>query len=245
MQQYEYRAIPAPDRAAKVKGVKDPAARHAHTLSELMNEMAAEGWEYLRADVLPCTERKGLTGTQTVYNTMLVFRRLTADALAEHLAREAEVAQARAAAAAPVATPSPDPDLIPALDAPAAQGEGVFATERDAEMAEAPQDPSRDPSPQAPAFDDGAEPDPHARADHGDAAPEPPAETPVESPSTATDPANVRPLSARVPDGAAPPLVLRRDADQPVTAAQEGEGDRDQGEDPDAPRRRLGWPFTH
>ncbi len=241
MQQYEYRAIPAPDRAAKVKGIKDPAARHAHTLSELMNEMAAEGGEYLRADVLPCTERKGLTGTQTVYNTMLVFRRLTADALAEALAREAEVAQARAAATAPMAAPSPDADPLPALDAPTDPGQGVFATERDAAMTEPPQDPS----PQAPAFNGGAETDLHARADHGDAAPEPPAETPVESPSTATDPANVRPLSARVPDGAAPPLVLRRDADQPVTAAQEGEGDRDQGEDPDAPRRRLGWPFTH
>ncbi len=37
--------------------------------------MSAEGWEYVRADVLPSEERSGLTGRTTVYHNVLVFRR--------------------------------------------------------------------------------------------------------------------------------------------------------------------------
>ena len=40
-----------------------------------LNEMAAEGWEYVRAETLPCDERKGLTGTQTTYQNILIFKR--------------------------------------------------------------------------------------------------------------------------------------------------------------------------
>jgi hypothetical protein len=40
-----------------------------------MNKMGASGWEYIRADTLPCEERVGLTGTKSVYQNMLVFRR--------------------------------------------------------------------------------------------------------------------------------------------------------------------------
>ncbi len=116
MQQYEYRAVPAPTKSAKIKGVKDPAERYAHALSALMNEMALEGWEYWRADVLPCTERKGLTGSVTVYHNLLVFRRLTADALA------AQVAHAPTAPPAPAVQPPLDPGTgAPELPAPPEQ----------------------------------------------------------------------------------------------------------------------------
>jgi hypothetical protein len=40
-----------------------------------MNSMAAQGWEYHRADALPCDERSGLTGTKTTFHSVLVFRR--------------------------------------------------------------------------------------------------------------------------------------------------------------------------
>ncbi len=40
-----------------------------------MNRLGAEGWDYVRADALPCEERVGLTGTKTVFQNMLVFRR--------------------------------------------------------------------------------------------------------------------------------------------------------------------------
>ncbi len=224
MQKYEYRAIPAPARAAKVKGIKDPAERHAHTLSALMNEMAAEGWDYLRADVLPCAERKGLTGSVTVYNTMLVFRRPTADALAATMTR-----------AQPVATAQPTPPPIaPSVIVPPVSAAPV---------------PAAPVAPQAPPV--ASAPTPHAEA--------PPVETPpasqideaadaVEEPERPappysdepTAPAPVLPLSARVNEGAAPPLVLRRDNDVPATAPAPQSNAA-----PSQAARRPGWPFTH
>lgn len=73
---YEYKVIPSPISPAKVKGKKSGADRVAHAAQSLMNEMAAQGWEYLRADVLPLEERQGLTGKTTHYHTVLVFCRL-------------------------------------------------------------------------------------------------------------------------------------------------------------------------
>lgn len=75
MAQYEYKVIPAPARGLKAAGVKRPDARFALALEDRMNTLAAEGWEYQRADVLPSEERQGLTSTQTVYRSVLVFRR--------------------------------------------------------------------------------------------------------------------------------------------------------------------------
>ena len=44
-------------------------------MATAINAAAAEGWEYLRADILPSEERQGLTSTHTVYRSVLVFRR--------------------------------------------------------------------------------------------------------------------------------------------------------------------------
>lgn len=73
---YEYRVVPAPARADKVRGLKGAEARFAHTLSELMNRMARDGWEYQRTETLPCEERVGLTGRTTKFQNLLVFRRM-------------------------------------------------------------------------------------------------------------------------------------------------------------------------
>ena len=78
MRKFEYKAIPAPRQGTKVRGVKSTDDRFALSLTDALNEMAADGWEYLRAETLPCDERKGLTGTQTNYQNILVFRRLEA-----------------------------------------------------------------------------------------------------------------------------------------------------------------------
>ena len=72
---YEYKVIPAPSRADKAKGLKTPEDRFAHTLEAALNQMAAEGWAYVRADTLPSAERSGLTQTVTQWRTVLVFRR--------------------------------------------------------------------------------------------------------------------------------------------------------------------------
>lgn len=71
---YEYRVMPAPRRAAG--GAKTAEARFALALTEMMNAMGREGWEYQRADTLPLDERSGLTGTKTSYQNMLIFRRV-------------------------------------------------------------------------------------------------------------------------------------------------------------------------
>ncbi len=73
---YEYRVVPAPRRGVRKSNAKTSEARFAVSLTDLMNEMGREGWEYLRADTLPMDERAGLTGTKTSYQNMLVFRRV-------------------------------------------------------------------------------------------------------------------------------------------------------------------------
>ncbi|WP_022703871.1 hypothetical protein [Pseudorhodobacter ferrugineus] len=75
MKRYEYQVIAAPKKGEKAKAAKTTADRFAHALTGLMNKMGADGWEYLRADTLPCDERVGLTGTKTQFQNMLVFRR--------------------------------------------------------------------------------------------------------------------------------------------------------------------------
>lgn len=72
---HEYKVIPAPRRAEKAKGARTTADRFANTLAEAINAMARDGWEYLRAEVLPCEERSGLTGRKITDQHVLVFRK--------------------------------------------------------------------------------------------------------------------------------------------------------------------------
>lgn len=111
MQRYEFKVVPAPRRADKARGVKTTEERFALTLTGLMNELGAEGWDYVRADALPCDERSGLTGTKTSYQNMLVFRRPLA---------ESQTPVLRATEAFPEAKePLPAPKVVGAAEAPA------------------------------------------------------------------------------------------------------------------------------
>ncbi|MBR9864076.1 MAG: DUF4177 domain-containing protein [Rhodobacteraceae bacterium] len=76
MQRYEYKAVPAPNRPKKVKGVKTTAGRFAAVLTDTINDLAKEGWEYLRSDSMPVEEKPGLLKSRVeTYQTILVFRR--------------------------------------------------------------------------------------------------------------------------------------------------------------------------
>lgn len=75
MNHYEYRVVPAPNRAEKYRGARTTEERFALTVATAMNDLGRDGWEYLRADTLPCEERAGLTGRTTNYHVLLVFRR--------------------------------------------------------------------------------------------------------------------------------------------------------------------------
>lgn len=75
MQEFEYKVVPAPHKGTKAKGVKTPQDRFAYSIETVLNQMAAEGWDYQRAELLPSDERAGLTGTTTNWRNLLIFRR--------------------------------------------------------------------------------------------------------------------------------------------------------------------------
>ncbi|GAB4267908.1 MAG: hypothetical protein Kow0013_18260 [Pararhodobacter sp.] len=72
---YEYKVVPAPVRAAKVKGLKSTAERFAHAVSERLNAEAAGGWQFLRTETLTCEEKKPLGGTRTSTQVVMIFAR--------------------------------------------------------------------------------------------------------------------------------------------------------------------------
>lgn len=74
MPRYEYKLIPAPEKSTRHKGLKG-ADLFAATLEDLLNSLGAEGWQYLRAEILPEEVRSGLTSRTTTYRNLLVFRR--------------------------------------------------------------------------------------------------------------------------------------------------------------------------
>jgi len=124
MTRYTYKVIPAPAKGRKAPGIKGAGARFAHGLEEAMNEMAAQGWEYLRADILPSEERHGLASTHTVYRSVLVFRRAVDMAEAEPPARPAPTLTATSPGDAEPATPDGD-DVPETATAAVASGRGT------------------------------------------------------------------------------------------------------------------------
>ncbi|MDK3017958.1 DUF4177 domain-containing protein [Pseudodonghicola flavimaris] len=116
MPRYEYKVVPAPSKGTKAKGVKTPESRFALSIETTLNQMGAEGWEYLRAELLPSDERSGLTGSTVNWRNVLVFRRAV-EAGAEDFAPRvldlpAETSEIRGPAApAPTSAPIADPPL--------------------------------------------------------------------------------------------------------------------------------------
>lgn len=116
---YEYRVIPAPVKGTKAKGVKTTQERFALSLQETMNAMAADGWEFQRAETLPSEERSGLTGTKTVYHNVMVFRRAREAELAAFRPRLLEAPTDAAPEAAHVFRPVLSAHAAPSDNAPA------------------------------------------------------------------------------------------------------------------------------
>lgn len=130
MQTYEYKVVPAPNKGKKARGVKTPEARFAFGIEEVLNEMAADGWEFQRAEMLPSEERSGLTGTKTNWRNLLVFRRALGAVGVAHLpsvaAAEPVLATGATVAAAATHAPQQDPAAetiaeMPRVAAPAAR----------------------------------------------------------------------------------------------------------------------------
>ena len=127
---YEYKVVPAPVKGVKAKGVKGAEAQFAHALSELMNSLAVDGWEYQRADTLPSEVRSGLTGKTTVFRNMLVFRRavdveIAAAPIEEPAPLAVEEISETHAPALPSAQAAQDlPEVVTPLDTPLDAPEG-------------------------------------------------------------------------------------------------------------------------
>lgn len=108
MHAFEYKVVPAPHKGTKAKGIKTPENRFANSIEILLNEMAAEGWEYQRAELLPSEERSGLTGSTTNWRNVLIFRRALATSdLSSEKATDL-TAHAPQGAAPEVVVPQPD-----------------------------------------------------------------------------------------------------------------------------------------
>lgn len=170
---FEYKVVPAPEKGEKARGIKAPEARFAATLQTLMNTLGADGWEYVRADTLPSTERSGLRQATTVWRHLLIFRRPIGGA------------GASAAAASQPAVGSDDPSAPFPTDTPkltrGGSGKTASSSEPDqvaaasdraaSDTAEAAHAPREDPEIVEPVrklfahrSDDGARPAPPLRA---------------------------------------------------------------------------------
>lgn len=115
MNRYEYKVVPAPAKGEKARGLKGAEDRFAFAIERLMNDMAAQGWDYQRAETLPSEERSGLASSQTVWRNLLVFRR--------EVTQGAQMpapspAPAVVTAPAPVAAETPAPAPAPRIDPP-------------------------------------------------------------------------------------------------------------------------------
>lgn len=77
MQGVEYKVVAAPRRAKPVRGARGKAEAMARALEDILQEEAAAGWEYVRADLIPCEEKPGFFARRIeLHRAMLVFRKL-------------------------------------------------------------------------------------------------------------------------------------------------------------------------
>lgn len=103
---WEYKAVPAPSRARRFRGLRDRGEAFARTLEETIAAHAVDGWEYLRADSLPCEERSGFFRARHMeYRAVLVFRRPRAG-----VGAGAGLGASEPGFASPAPAAAPDPD---------------------------------------------------------------------------------------------------------------------------------------
>lgn len=75
---FEYKVIPAPRRGQRTKTAKGTSGRFAYAMEVTLNELATDGWEYVRAESLPADERHGMMRKKVEeYHNVLIFRRAT------------------------------------------------------------------------------------------------------------------------------------------------------------------------
>ena len=101
MTYYDYKVIPAPRRAKRIKGVSGAEELFALTLTEAINEVARQGWEYVARRAAAGRGAARLVRARAVAEeqTVLVFRRAARVARRRGWPRCAARARRRRAAA--------------------------------------------------------------------------------------------------------------------------------------------------
>lgn len=128
---YEYKVVPAPRRGQRKGDNKGTAGRFANAMAGIMNEQAADGWEYLRAESLPAEEGGMMRKKVEVFQNVLVFRKpVEIDMTGYELDEEAEDS-------AMAEEPEPVPELEPA---PAAEPQPEALPEPDTAEADPVED---------------------------------------------------------------------------------------------------------
>lgn len=80
-ERWSYKCAPAPRRARRGKGHKTAADALVAAFDAVLAEHAAEGWEYLRCDLIPMETKRGLFGgREETHQGVMVFRRPAAPA---------------------------------------------------------------------------------------------------------------------------------------------------------------------
>ncbi|MGB0498375.1 MAG: hypothetical protein ACPGID_08550 [Rubricella sp.] len=78
MADLEYKTIPAPTTARKVRGVKRADERMALTLTDVLNAQSAEGWEFIGSETIVTEQKSGMLSRKELRETsFLVFCRET------------------------------------------------------------------------------------------------------------------------------------------------------------------------
>lgn len=73
---FEYKVIGAPEKTRRRRGAKTGSERLAVAFEEVLQAEAVDGWEYVRTDVVPVTERAGwFSHSREVSRAVMVFRR--------------------------------------------------------------------------------------------------------------------------------------------------------------------------
>lgn len=74
MTKYEYRAIPCPEKPLRQRDLPAGADPFCETLTAAINDLAGEGWDYIRAETIEVRTRRFLKSRKEE-RTFLVFRR--------------------------------------------------------------------------------------------------------------------------------------------------------------------------
>lgn len=73
---FEYKTVGAPEKGKRQRGARTQSDRAAAAFDEVLQDEAVDGWEYLRTDLLPVTERSGwFSRSHEVHRAVMVFRR--------------------------------------------------------------------------------------------------------------------------------------------------------------------------